>query len=247
MSQKQQLRALVLYHLPGEGARFLKTIMRGNGIRTEEILLDEGCAIPAVEGFDLLLVMGGPQQVWEQEQHSWLQDELALIRHWVLDLQRPYFGICLGHQLLAEATGGRVAPGEFYEIGFPEVELNEAGQCHPVFAGLPQRTRWLQWHSAEVVEMPPGFELVASSTRCRNQAMAFGNRVVSLQFHAEAEQSQVDGWTSHAGALEEMRELDGADAPQRLQEQTAAHLSVAQQNTASLFQRWLDLNCAPCK
>ena len=83
------------------------------GVRVE---LDDGEAIPAFDGFDALMVMGGPMDVWDDAIYPWLEAEKALIRRAVRDLDMPFLGLCLGHQLLAAALGGEVAKGE-PEIG----------------------------------------------------------------------------------------------------------------------------------
>lgn len=69
--------------------------------------LDRGDPIPAaLDAFEAPVVMGGPQDVWQEQAYPWLISEKTVIRHWVLEK----LFLCLGHQLLAEAVGGKVAP-----------------------------------------------------------------------------------------------------------------------------------------
>lgn len=60
-----------------------------------------GDPIPALDGFDLMVVMGGPMDVWQKDTLPWLTEEKRAIRTWVTELGKPYLGICLGHQLAA--------------------------------------------------------------------------------------------------------------------------------------------------
>jgi carbamoylphosphate synthase small subunit len=71
----------------------------------DTIELDERQEIPDLEPYDLMLVMGGPQDVWEEDQYPWMRTEKAAIRTFVMDMRRPYLGVWLGHQLLANAIG----------------------------------------------------------------------------------------------------------------------------------------------
>ena len=71
--------------------------------------LFEGQAIPSLAPYDFLFVLGGSQDTWQEDEHPWLKDEKEAIREWVMDRAKPYFGVCLGHQLLAAALGGEVA------------------------------------------------------------------------------------------------------------------------------------------
>ena len=83
-----------------------------------EIDLHAGDKIPNLEKFDGLWVMGGSMNVWEEEEFPWLIEEKEAIRHAVEDLNMPFLGICLGHQLLAVAMGGKAVNTGRYEVGY---------------------------------------------------------------------------------------------------------------------------------
>jgi len=95
----------------------------------DTIELDERQEIPDLEPYDLMLVMGGPQDVWEEDQYPWMRTEKAAIRTFVMDMRRPYLGVCLGHQLLANAIGGKVGTAETPEIGVLTIPIRSNVFC----------------------------------------------------------------------------------------------------------------------
>jgi len=175
------MKFLVFQHVRSEDPGSFITAMQAGGHAMHQVELDEGEAIPALDGFDALLVMGGPQDVWETEKYPWLVDEIAAIGEWV-QAGKPYLGICLGNQLLAMACGGHAqkmaAPPE---VGVFPVELWE----DPIFAGVERPATCFEWHGAEVVRLPPGAVQLGRSAGCDMQAMRLGECAYGLQFHPE--------------------------------------------------------------
>jgi GMP synthase-like glutamine amidotransferase len=172
-------RILVFQHMEAGHPGIFRDLLRQDEVAAHTVRLDLGERIPDLGAFDALWVMGGPQDVWEEAEHPWLVEEKAAIREAVLGRAMPFLGICLGHQLLADALGGEVGPAAEPEIGVFEVELG-AGAGHPLFAGLPQRSPFLQWHRAEVRRPPADAKVLASSPRCAVQAIAVGQRAFGL-------------------------------------------------------------------
>jgi GMP synthase-like glutamine amidotransferase len=187
-------RVLVFQHLPVEDTGFLGDLLRDAGAALTIVELDEGDPIPSLDDFHLLLVMGGPMDVWQEESHPWLREEKAAIRTWVLELGRPYLGVCLGHQLLADALGGTVELMDQPEVGVMEIELTPAAAEDPVFAALPRRIAGLQWHGAQVQTLPPDSVLLASNSYCAIQAFRVGSCAWGVQFHVEVSDSKVPEW-----------------------------------------------------
>ncbi len=124
-------RALVFQHMEDEPPGLYGEFLEGQGAQLDIRHLYRGDQIPDLGGYDLLLVMGGAMDVWEKDQYRWLSAEVAAIREWTIARNRPYFGVCLGLQLLAEAMGGEVGKARAQEVGVMDVALTKLGRRHP--------------------------------------------------------------------------------------------------------------------
>jgi GMP synthase-like glutamine amidotransferase len=132
--------------------------------------------------YDAVISFGGGMQATEDERYPWLRTALDVLEDG-LERELPTLGLCLGGQMLARAAGGAVGPARRPEAGFDEVQLTDAGQRDPLFAGLPRTLPVYQWHSYSFV-LPPHAVALAGSPVCL-QAFRVGERAWGLQWHPE--------------------------------------------------------------
>ena len=190
---------LVFQHMDAGHPGIFRDLLRRDGIARQTVRLDLGEPIPDLAGFDALWVMGGPQDVWEEDEHPWLSAEKAAIREAVLARRMPFLGICLGHQLLADALGGEVGRRRRRRSGCSRSRSTTAPPAIRCSRACRQRGRFLQWHRAEVRRPPAGARVLAGSAQCAIQALAVGERAFGLQCHAEVDAATLDEWLADAG------------------------------------------------
>ena len=235
MTSTTRPRVLVFQHMELAHPGIFRDCLRADGIAWDVVALQAGDPIPALGDYDALLVMGGAQDVWQEEEHPWLRPEKQAIREAVVERGMPYLGICLGHQLLAAALGGEVRPAVTPEVGIFEVELSEAGRASPLFAGLAARSRFLQWHAAEVVTPPAGAAVLASSSSCAVQALAVGGRAFGLQFHAEVDAPTLADWFADPSTTEALILRLGADGAAGFPGAAQAHMAGLNRAARQLY------------
>jgi GMP synthase-like glutamine amidotransferase len=143
--------------------------------------------------------------------------------------------------MLAAALGGEVRPASTPEVGVFEVELNQAGRAHPLFAGLPATSRFVQWHAAEVVTPPAGATVLATSSDCAVQAIAVGERAFGLQFHAEVDAATLADWLSDPATGEALVMRLGEDGPARFIAAAHGHMDQLNQAARQLYANFVAL------
>jgi GMP synthase (glutamine-hydrolysing) len=199
-------RLLVLQLDDSDPPARLGTWLRDAGLELDVRALDAGAPVPAdLDEHDGLLVMGGAMGAFDDATAPYLPEVRALLRTAVA-AEVPTLGVCLGHQLLAGANGGRVRRRlDGPEIGAQLIAKRAAAAGDPLFADLPITPDVIQWHYDEVSVLPPGAVQLASSPLCENQAFRLGRLAWGIQFHIETTPDMVRRW---AAADTELRDWD---------------------------------------
>ena len=191
------MEILVLQHINIEDPGFIKDLMIKDGVNITTIELDEGEKIPNnLNFFDGMLCMGGPMDTWMEKDYPWLIEEKKKIKEFVVDLNKPYLGFCLGCQLLGEVIGGKVVKTNNPEIGMLDVNFSDEKKKDILFADFPQKITSLQWHSYEVQELEKNKDvtLIASSKETKYQIFRYKNNAYGIQFHIEIKDTTVNDW-----------------------------------------------------
>ena len=191
------MEILVLQHINIEDPGYIKDLMIKDGANITTVELDEGEKIPSnLNTFDAMLCMGGPMDTWMEKDYPWLIEEKKKIKEFVLELDKPYLGFCLGCQLLGEVVGGKVVKTINPEIGMLDVNFLEEKKKDILFADFPEIITSLQWHSYEVqgLENNKDVTLIASSKETKYQIFKYKNNAYGIQFHIEIKDTTVNDW-----------------------------------------------------
>lgn len=190
------MRIHYLQHVPFEDLANIEGWARSRGHDLSRTLLFSDEEFPDQSGFDWLIIMGGPMNIYEHEMYPWLAKEKEFIRLAVAG-GKIVLGICLGAQLISDVLGGRVTKNSCREIGWFPVRLTEAGRASSIFSALPDEFAALHWHG-DTFSVPPGALRLAESDACANQAFILG-KAVGLQFHLESSMESVDRLLENCG------------------------------------------------
>jgi GMP synthase-like glutamine amidotransferase len=196
---------------------------------------DRGHALPGdlaeVHG---LVVLGGAMAAWDDERAPWLPHTRALMVE-AVRTGIPLFGICLGAQLLAHATGGRVERGASgIEAGLSLITPTDEAGGDPLMCALPvEGYVGTQGHQDAITELPPDAVLLGSGELYRHQAFRLGAVAWGVQYHPEVTADDFAGWMREdadavvAAGLDPDEVARGVkDADDHLQELAAAHAAA---------------------
>ena len=231
------MNVLVLQHIACEPPGVYEDVLDEHGATIHRVELDEGDPLPDWRAFDAIVAMGGPMGALDDDEHPWLTDEKRLIADAVRS-GLPFWGVCLGVQLLAASLGARVYPGPAPEVGVLPVLLTDEALADPVFAGTPRELLSLQWHG-DTFDLPDGATRLAGSPAYPNQAFRVGADAYGVQFHLEVSPALAREWADVPAYAESLERVLGEGALDRLIAELEARADGLLSHGRRLFERWL--------
>ena len=235
--QTHTRHALVLSHVAFEDLGTLEAPLLERGFEIESLLAATArFPLRQAETCDLLVILGGPIGVYDQQDFPFLKDEIACIRE-RLSARKPILGICLGAQLMAAALGARVYPGAHgAEIGWFPLEAASSAEPPIWFAPLlADGLSVFHWHG-DTFDLPQGALHLAKTERYEHQAFAIEDFALALQFHPEVTAADLESW--YVGHTSELHHAGIHAASLRASAQK--HAAALEEAAARFWKLWLD-------
>jgi GMP synthase (glutamine-hydrolysing) len=196
------MTVLIIMHVESEGPGTLGAFLEKSGGAVRLARVYAGEPLPEdIDGLQAIISMGGPMNVYEEQEFPFLKDETILLRK-AIAASLPVLGICLGAQMIAKASGARVVRSPKEEVGWGKVSLTDAGRSDLLFSGLPAVLDVLQWHG-DMFEIPEAGALIATGDDCPHQAFRYRN-AFGLQFHVEVTREILADWFKDLPDLEKI-------------------------------------------
>lgn len=235
------MRLLVFQHCPVTPAGLVgeRAVERGAELTT--LFPHHGDRVPiAIDGFDGLIILGGPMHAGDDANYPAFAPILSLIRE-CGQIDVPVLGLCLGAQLIARAFGQTVYRFGGLEVGYPSVYLTPEARDDPLFRGMAPEQRVMQMHE-DSFGLPNEAVLLMRNGICENQAFRIGRAIYGIQAHPEVTLTDArnfprDCWpamTRHYGEKAEAVE-------KRVLSEIEKHFDGGADFCRTMTDRWLDL------
>ena len=232
---------LILQHISVEDPGFIKDLMIKDKFNLKTVKLYQGEKIPEnLKKYDAMFSMGGPMDTWMEKKYPWLKDEKKSIYEYVVKLNRPFLGFCLGCQLLGEVLGGTVEKMKESEIGILDLSMQNGYTSDALFKHFNTIIKVLQWHSYQVNNLS-GVEVLASSNLCKYQAFRYKQHAYGIQFHLEAKNNTIKSWASIPEYKKSLENSLGPGSMEKLDNDTLNYLNIMNKNATSMYKGFKSL------
>jgi len=169
----------------GDYDAFFARLLDGHGFEYKAYDCEGGVIPDSPNECDGWLITGSKHGAYED--HPWIPPLEDFIRR-VYATDRPLVGICFGHQIVAQALGGKVVKYDGgWSIGQTTYEIE--GETLGLNA----------WHQDQVVDLPDGAKVIGSSDFCANAALVYGDKIYTIQPHPEFEADMIDFLVKYRG------------------------------------------------
>ncbi|NIT14489.1 MAG: amidotransferase [Candidatus Dadabacteria bacterium] len=232
-------KLLVFRHVAYEILGTLDPLLRNAGFRIKYVNFERHPdAIPNIDNYDGLIVLGGPMNADQTDQYPNLITEIEIIRQ-AIEEQKPVLGICLGSQLLAKALGAKVKKNKKPEIGWYDVSPTSDGKKDDLLSHFEGTEKIFQWHG-DTFELPRDSVHLATSELCKNQAFKYGDNAYGFQFHLEVDTKLIERWLKVPANKKDIENTNGEITSDNILEQTPKHIRRLIDLSNAVFGQFFD-------
>ena len=235
---------IILQHIDIETPGYILDLMNEDNFNLTTIELDQGEKIPSnLNQFDGMFCMGGPMDTWMEKEYPWLIEEKNKIKEFVVNLEKPYLGFCLGCQLLGEILGGNVVKSTHPEIGILDILMDSRYSNDHLFGEFNSSFKALQWHSYEVqgLESNNNVTLLGSSPSTKYQIFKYKNHAYGIQFHIEIKDNTVSQWGCVPEYKKALEDSLGKDALKKFDVKAQENMKLMNFNAENLYKNFKNI------